>query len=87
MGKSKKIKNGSQKTGCSLHISTSHSNQERFQQRSNSKRKDSSTVDGRNSEKHETYIVDSTTVDCKSCCSNGKVARKYNESEVEYSPP
>ena len=88
MGISKKIKNGSQKKWCSLHNSTSHSNQECFQQRSSSKCKDSPTVDGRNSEEHETYVVDSTTVDCKSCCcSNGKVARMSNERKVEYSPP
>ena len=44
----------------------------------------SSTVDGRNSEKHETCVVDRTTVDCKSCCcSNGKIATKSNESEAE----
>ena len=51
--------------------------------------KGSFTVDGRNSEEHETYVVDSTAVGCKSCCcSNGKVAKKPNEeSEVEYSPP
>ena len=51
---------------------------------------DSSTVDGRNSEEHETDVVDSTTVGCKSCCccSNSKIAKKSNEeSEVEYSPP
>ena len=72
----------------SLHNSTSHSNQERFQQKSSSRCKESSTVDGRNSEEHETYVVDSTTVDCKSCCrSNGKVARMSNESNAEYSPP
>ena len=89
MGKSKKIKNESQKKWCSLHNSTtSHSNQKCFQQRSSSKCKDSSTV-GKNSRKHETFVVDSTTVDCKSCCcSNGKIAKKSNEeSEVEYSPP
>ena len=44
----------------------------------------SSTVDGRESEEHETYVVDSTIVDCKSCCCNGKIAKKSNESEVEY---
>ena len=44
-------------------------------------------VDGKNSEEHETYVVDSTTVDCKSCCCNGKVAKKSTESKVEYSPP
>ena len=51
---------------------------------------DSSTVDGRNSEEHETHVVDSTTVGFKSCCccSNSKIAKKSNEeSEVEYSPP
>ena len=53
-----------------------------------SKCKDSSTVDGRNSEERKTYGVDSTTVDCKSCCcSNGKIAKKSNESAVEYSLP
>ena len=89
MRKTEKIKNGRQKKWCSLHNSTSHSNQECFQQRSSSKCKDSSTVDGRNSEEHETYVVDSTAVGCRSCCcSNGKVAKKFNEeSEVEYSPP
>ena len=31
------------------------------------------------------FVVDSTTVDCKSCCcSKGKIAKKYNESEVGY---
>ena len=46
-------------------------------------------ADGRNSEEHETYVVDSTAVGCRSCCcSNGKVAKNSNEeSEVEYSPP
>ena len=82
-----KNKSGRQKEWCSLHNSMSHSNQECFQQKSSSKCKDSSTVDGRNSEEHETYVVDSTTVDCKSCCcSNGKIARMSNESKVEYSP-
>ena len=86
MGKTEKSKNGRQKKWCSLHNSTNHSNQECFQQRSSSKYKDS---DGRNSEDHETYVVDSAAVGCKSCCrSNGKVAKKSNEeSEVEYSPP
>ena len=84
MGKSEKIKNRKQKKLCRLHNSTSHSNQECFQQMSSSERKDSFTVDGRNSDEHETYVVDSTTVVCKSCCcSNGKVARKSNESKVE----
>ena len=89
MVKTEKIKNGRQKKWCSLHVSTNHSNQECFQQRSSSNCKDSSTVDGRNSEEHETYVVDSTAVGCKSCCcSNGKVAKKSNEeSKVEYSPP
>ena len=77
-----------QKKWCSLHNSTSHSNQECFQQKSSSKCKDTSTVDGRNSEEHETYVVDGTTVDCKSCCYSGKTATKSNEeSEVEYLPP
>ena len=45
-------------------------------------------VDERNSEEHEIYVVDSTTVDCKLCClSNGKIVKKSNESDVEYSPP
>ena len=84
--KTEKIKNGRQKKWCSLHNSTNHSNQECFQQRSSSKYKDS---DGRNSEEHETYVVDNTAVGCKSCCySNGKVAKQSNEeSKVEYSPP
>ena len=57
-------------------------------QKSGSKYKDSSTVDGRNSEEHETYVKDSTTVDCKlCCCSNGKIGKKSIESKVEYSPP
>ena len=88
MRKSKIFKNGSHKKWYSLHNSTSHSNQECFQQRNSSKCKDSSTVDGRNSDEHETFVVDSTAVGCKSCCcSNGKVAKKSNEeSEVEYSP-
>ena len=86
LGKTEKIKNGRQKKWCSLHNSTNHSNQECFQQRSSSKYKDS---DGRNNEKHETYVVDSTVVGCKPCCcGNGKVAKKSNgESKVEYSPP
>ena len=89
MGKSEKIKNERQKKWCSLHNSTSYSNQECFQQKkSDSKCKDSSTVDSRNSEEHEPFVVDSTTVDCNSCCcSDGKVARKSNESKLEYSPP
>ena len=89
MGRTEKIKNGRQKKWCSLHNSTSHSKQECFQQRSSSKCKDSSTVDGRNSEKHEIYVVDSTAVGCRSrCCGNGKVAKQSNEeSEVKYSPP
>ena len=87
MKKQEVFLNGRQKKWCSLHNSTTRSNQERFQQKSGSKCKDSSTVDGRNSEEHETYVVDSTTVDCRSCCCNGKIAKKPNESEVEYSPP
>ena len=89
MGKTEKIKNGRQKKWCSLHKSTNHSNQECFQQRSSSKCKDSSTVDGKNSRKHETFVVDSTALGCRSCCcSNGKVAKKSNEeSEVGHSPP
>ena len=88
-GKDGKNLSGRQKKWCRLHNSPSQSNLECFQQRSSSKCKDSSTVDGRNSEEHQTFVVDSTTtIDCKSCrCSNGKVARKYNESKVEYSPP
>ena len=31
--------------------------------------------------------VDSTTVNCKSCWCNGKIAKKSNKSEAEYSPP
>ena len=85
--KCRKIKNGRQKKWCSLHNSTSHSNRECFQQKSDSECKDRSTVDGRNSEEHETYVVDSTTVDCKSCCCNGRLAKSSNESEVECSPP
>ena len=86
---SRKKKNESQKKWRSLHNSTSHSNQECFQQKSSSKRKDSSTVGSKSSRKHETFVVDSTAVDCKSCCcSNGKLTKKSNEeSEVEYSPP
>ena len=82
----RKKKNVRQKKLCSLHNSTNYSNQECFQQRSSSTYKDS---DGRNSEDHETYVVDSKAVGCKSCCcSNGKVAKKSNEeSKVEYSPP
>ena len=89
MDKTEEKKNGWQKKWCSLHNSTSHSNQECFQQRSSNKCKDSSTVDGRNSEEHETHLVASTAVGCRSCCcSNGKVAKKsYEESEVECSPP
>ena len=66
-----------------------YSNRECFQQRSSSKCKNSSTVDDKNSRKHETFGVDSTAVGCgSSCCRNGKVAKKSNEeSEVEYSPP
>ena len=56
MGKTEKNKNGRQKNWCSLHNSTSHSNPECFQQRSSSKCKDSSTVDGRNSEEHEILL-------------------------------
>ena len=88
MGKSEKFKNRRQIKWCGLHTGTSHPNQECFQQKSGNKYKDYSTFDGRNSEKHETYVVDSTAVDCKSCCcSNGKIAKKTNESEVKYSPP
>ena len=68
MEKSEKIKNRRHNKWCSLHNSSSHSNQEYFQQKGGSKCKDSSTVDGKNSEEPETYAVDSTTVDCKSCC-------------------
>ena len=89
MGKSENFKNGRQKKWCSLLNSMSHPNQECFQQKNSSKCKDSSTVDGRNREEYETYVVDSTTVHCKSCCSsNSKIAKKSNgESEIEYSPP
>ena len=83
-GKDGKNKNVRQKKWCSLHNSTNHSNQECYQQRRSSKYRDS---DSRNSE-HETYVVDSTAVGCKSCCcSNGKVAKSNEESKVEYSPP
>ena len=52
-----------------------------------SRSKNNSTVDG-NSEEYETYVEDSPVVDCKSCCcSNGKITKTFNESEVEYSPP
>ena len=70
-----------------MHNSKSNSNQECFQQKSDSKCKDSFTVDG--SGEHETYVVGSTTVACKSCyCSNGKIAKMSNEENgVEYSPP
>ena len=82
--KSETLKIGRQKKWYSLHNSTSYSNQEYFQQKSGSKCKDSSTVvDSKNSEEHETYVVDSTTVDCKSCCCNSKIAKKCNKSEVE----
>ena len=86
LGKTEKIKNVKQKKLCSLHNSTNHSNQECFQQRNSSNCKGS---DGRNSEEHETYVVDSTAVGCKSCCcSNDKVGKQSNEeSKVEYSPP
>ena len=85
--KSKKFKDGRQKKLCSLHNSMSHSNQECFQQKNDSKCKESSTVDGRNSKEHEAYVVDSTIADYKSCCcSNGKIAKKSNESKAEYSP-
>ena len=50
MKKSESFKNGRQKKWCSLYISTSDSNQECFQLESDSKCKDNSTVDGRNSE-------------------------------------
>ena len=87
MGKLERITNGRQKKWCSF-TSTSHSNQECFQQKSSSKCKDNSPVEGRNSEEHEIYVVDSTTtVGCKSCCcSSGKIAKESNESKVEYSP-
>ena len=84
-GQVEKGKKWKAKKRYSLHNSTSHSNQECSQQKSGSKCKDSSTVDG--SEEHENYVVDSTTVDCKSCCCNGKITKKSNESEVDYSPP
>ena len=73
--KSEKFKYGRQKKWYSLDNSTEC--------------KGSSTVVGsRNSRTHEIFIVDSTTVDGKSCCcSNGKIAKKSNESKVEYSPP
>ena len=87
MEKSKKIKM-EHKKWCSLHNSTSHSYQDCFQQKSGSKCKDSSTVtDGKNIGTHEIY-VDSTTVDCKSCCCNGKIAKKSSEkTKVKYSLP
>ena len=90
MKKSENFKNGRQKKLCSLHNSTSHSNQECFEQKSDGKCKDSSTtvLDGKNSRKHENYVVGRTTVDCTSCCcSNGKLVKQSNERKVEYSPP
>ena len=87
-GKVEKIKMEGKKKYCSLYNSTSPSNRECFQQKNGSKCKDSSTVaDGKSSEEHETYVIHSTTVDCKSCCCNGKIAKQSNESEVKYSPP
>ena len=87
-GKVGKIQEWKAEKWCSLHNSTSHSNKECFQQKRGSKCKDGSTVDGKNSRQHEMCIADSTTVDCKSCCcSNGKIAKKSNENEVEYLPP
>ena len=61
----KKSKMEGRKNGVACNNSTNHSNQECFQQRSSSNCKGS---DGRNSEEHETYVVDSTAVGCKSCC-------------------
>ena len=88
MGKSVKFKNGRQTEWCSLHNSNSRSNEKFYRQKSGSNSKDTFTfVDGKKSEKHETYAVDSTIVDCKSCCCNGKVEKYFNESKVEYSPP
>ena len=57
----------------------SNSNQECSQQKSRRNFKDISTVgDDKNSEKHETYVVDSTTVDCKPCYCDGKIAKTSN---------
>ena len=86
MEKPEIFKNGRQKKMCSLHNSTSHSNQEYFQQKTCSQCK-YSTVDDKNREEHETHVVYSTAVDCKSCCCNGKIAKKSSKSEVKYSPP
>ena len=80
MGKTEKIQNGRQKKWCSLHNSTDHSNPECFQQRSSSKCKDSSTVDGKNSIKYETFVVDSTAVGCKSCCCRDAGLHPHNKS-------
>ena len=82
MEKSETFKNRRQQKWCSLHNSTGHSNEECFQQKSGSKRMNSSTlVDGKNRRKHEAFVVDSTTVDCKLYyCSNGKNAKKSDEN-------
>ena len=40
-----------------------------------------STVDGKNSEKHNIYVIDRTTVSCKSCCCSGKIEKKSMKGE------
>ena len=66
----------------SLHNSTSDSNEECLQQKNDSKCKDSPTVvDGKNSENHKTRVIDSTTVNCKLCGCNGKIAKKLMKAK------
>ena len=62
-----------------------HSNEDCYQQKEDNKCKDSSTADGRNSEKHETFVVDSTATSCnnKSCCCNDKIEKPI-QNEVKY---
>ena len=84
MEKPENIKRKTEKW-CSLHNRISNLNEGCYQQKSGSKCKDSSTVvDGKNSETHEAYVVESTNVDCNLCCCNGKTEKKSNESEVKY---
>ena len=73
MEKSVKFSNSNRKKRCSYYNSNGHPNVKLYQQKSDIKHKDSSTVSGK-SEKHESFVVDRTTADCnnKYLCCNSK---------------
>ena len=86
MEESVKFKDRRQKWG-NFYNNSGHSTEECYQQENGRKYMDIYTVDGKNSETHETYDVDSTILDCKSYCCYGKIGKKSIESEIKYLQP